>query len=94
MGSAQTNFYNDAFKRAGFTDDALAIQKLWIEGKRDEAAKRVPDEMVTKFGAFGTPRKARFKQYEDVGISSLSLRMTKKRRRKNGSRPSNRSWIW
>ena len=77
MGSAQTNFYNDAFKRAGFTDDALAIQKLWIEGKRDEAAKRVPDEMVTKFGAFGTPEmvKARFKQYEDVGISSLSLRI-------------------
>ena len=77
MGSAQTNFYNDAFKRAGFTDDALAIQKLWIEGKRDEAAKRVPDEMVTQFGAFGTPEmvKARFKQYEDVGISSLSLRI-------------------
>ena len=33
--------------------------------------------MVTKFGAFGTPEmvKARFKQYEDVGISSLSLRI-------------------
>lgn len=77
MGSAQTNFYNDAFKRAGFTDDALAIQKLWIEGKRDEAAKRVPDEMVTQFGAFGTPEmvKERFKTYEACGITSLSLRI-------------------
>ena len=77
MGSAQTNFYNDAFKRAGFTDDALAIQKLWIEGKRDEAAKRVPEKMVTQFGAFGTPDmvKARFKQYEDCGITSISFRV-------------------
>ncbi len=77
MGSAKTNFYNDAFKRAGFTDDALAIQKLWIEGKRDEAAKRVPEKMVTQFGAFGTPDmvKARFKQYEDCGITSISFRV-------------------
>ena len=77
MGSAQTNFYNDAFKRAGFTDDALAIQKLWIEGRRDEAAARVPDEMVTQFGAFGTPEmvKERFKAYEACGITSLSLRV-------------------
>jgi F420-dependent oxidoreductase-like protein len=77
MGSAQTNFYNDAFKRAGFTDDALAIQKLWIEGKRDEAAASVPDEMVTQFGAFGTTEmvKERFRTYEACGITSLSLRI-------------------
>lgn len=77
MGSAQTNFYNEAFQRAGFTDDAKAIQKLWIEGKRDEAARRVPDEMVTQFGAFGTPEmvKERFKAYEACGINSLSLRI-------------------
>jgi F420-dependent oxidoreductase-like protein len=77
MGSAQTNFYNDAFKRAGFTDDALAIQKLWIEGKRSEAAARVPDSMVTQFGAFGTPEmvKERFKAYEACGITSISLRI-------------------
>ena len=77
MGSAQTNFYNDAFKRAGFTDDALAIQRLWIEGRRDEAAQRVPDAMVTQFGAFGTPEmvKERFLTYKACGINSLSLRI-------------------
>jgi hypothetical protein len=48
MGSAKTNFYNDAFKRAGFTDDALAIQQLWKAGKREEAARRVPDAMVPR----------------------------------------------
>lgn len=77
MGSAKTNFYNDAFKRAGYTDDALAIQQLWKAGKRDEAAKRVPDAMVTEFGAIGTADmvKARLRKYRDVGINGLTLRI-------------------
>jgi F420-dependent oxidoreductase-like protein len=77
MGSAKTNFYNDAFKRAGYTDDALAIQQLWIQGKREEAAKRVPDAMVTEFGAIGTPAmvKARLQLYKDAGINGLTLRI-------------------
>ncbi len=77
MGSARTNFYNDAFKRAGFTDDALAIQQLWKAGKRDEAARRVPDAMVTEFGAIGTAAmvKARFQKFRDVGIHGLTLRI-------------------
>ncbi len=76
MGSAQTNFYNDAFRRAGFEDDARAIQRLWIEGKRQDAAKRVPDEMITAFGAVGTPDmvRARFRRYRDCGIDGLTLR--------------------
>ncbi len=75
MGSESTNFYNDAFKRAGYEDDARAIQALWIEGKRDEAAKRVPDAMVTEFQALGTREmvKERLKAYRDVGITTLKL---------------------
>jgi len=76
MGSAQTNFYNEAFQRAGYQDDALAIQALWKQGKRDEAAKRVPDAMVTQFQAVGTPEmvRERFNKYRDVGVTLLSLR--------------------
>jgi F420-dependent oxidoreductase-like protein len=75
MGSAKTNFYNDAFKRAGFSEDALEIQRLWIDGKREEAAKRVPDEMITQFGAFGTAEqvRARFNAYRAAGINSLNF---------------------
>jgi F420-dependent oxidoreductase-like protein len=77
MGSAKTNFYNDAFKRAGYTDDALAIQQLWLQGRRDEAARRVPDAMVTEFGAIGTPAmvRARLQKYKDAGIQGLTLRI-------------------
>lgn len=77
MGSSKTNFYNAAFQRAGFEDDAKAIQKLWLDGKREEAAARVPDAMVTNFGAVGTPSmvKDRFRAYRDAGINSLSLHL-------------------
>ena len=34
MGSSKTNFYNDAFRRAGYVDEAIEVQKLWVDGKR------------------------------------------------------------
>lgn len=75
MGSATTNFYNDAFKRAGYADDATAIQALWLAGKRDEAAARVPDAMVTEFQALGTPAMVaeRLRRYRDAGVTTLKL---------------------
>ncbi len=75
MGSAETNFYNDAFKRAGYEEDARAIQDLWIAGKRDEAAARVPDAMVTGFQALGTRDmvRERLRKYRDVGVNTLKL---------------------
>lgn len=77
MGSAKTNFYNDAFQRAGFSDDAKAIQSLWLDGKRREAAARVPDQMITQFGAIGTPKmvRERFELYKAVGIDALNVRL-------------------
>ena len=75
MGSATTNFYNDAFKRAGYEEDARAIQSLWIEGKREAAAQRVPDAMVTRFQALGTREmvRERLRKYRDVGVTTLKL---------------------
>lgn len=75
MGSAKTNFYNDAFKRAGFEDDARAIQRLWLEGKRDAAAQRVPSAMITQFQALGTADMVReqLQRYRDAGVTTLKL---------------------
>lgn len=75
MGSAETNFYNDAFKRAGYEDDARAIQALWLDGKRDAAAQRVPPEMITEFQAIGTRDmvQQRLRRYRDAGVTTLKL---------------------
>lgn len=75
MGSATTNFYNDAFKRAGFAEDALAIQAHWLKGEREAAAARVPDAMVTDFQAIGTREmvRERLALYRDAGVTMLKL---------------------
>jgi len=75
MGSATTNFYNDAFQRAGFEEDARAIQSLWLAGQREAAARRVPDAMVTEFQALGTRDmvRVRLRKYAQAGITTLKL---------------------
>ena len=75
MGSADTNFYNDAFKRAGYSEEARAIQALWLAGKREEAAKRVPDAMITEFQVLGSRDqvKSRIERYKAAGVTTLKL---------------------
>ena len=75
MGSPRTNFYNEAFRRGGFPDVAQEVQKLWVEGRRDEAAARVPDEMVLQTSLLGTEAmvRERIRKYRDVGIDTLRL---------------------
>jgi F420-dependent oxidoreductase-like protein len=73
MGSRQHNFYNDAFKRAGYADAALEVQRLWLEGKRDEAAARVPDELALRANLLGTEAmvRERLRVYRTAGITTL-----------------------
>ena len=75
MGSAQTNFYNDAFKRAGYEDAAIEVQNLWVSGKKDLAIKAVPDEMVLKTSLIGTEAMVcdRLRAYRDAGVSTLRV---------------------
>lgn len=73
MGSRQHNFYNDAFKRAGYVDAATEVQRLWLDGKRDEAAARVPDELVLKVNLLGTEAmiRERLATYRRAGVTTL-----------------------
>jgi F420-dependent oxidoreductase-like protein len=75
MGSADTNFYNDAFRRAGYEDAAIEVQGLWVEGKKEAAIRAVPDEMVLKTNLIGTEEmvRARLRAYRDAGVNTLRL---------------------
>jgi F420-dependent oxidoreductase-like protein len=75
MGSAKTNFYNDAYCRAGFEETAKEVQSLWISGKREEAIRRVPDELVLMSNLIGTEDmvRERLKAFRDVGVNTLRL---------------------
>src|ERR671919_2412665 len=75
MGSRQHNFYNDAFKRAGYVDAASEVQRLWLDGKRDEAATRVPDDLAIKANLLGTDSmiRTRLDTYRKAGITTLRV---------------------
>ena len=75
MGSRRRNFYNDAYRRAGYAEIAAEIQRLWLEGRRDEAAAAVPDEIVSKTNFLGTEDmvRRRIRAYRDAGITSLRV---------------------
>jgi F420-dependent oxidoreductase-like protein len=77
MGSQATNFYNAALERQGFGDDVHAVQSLWLAGRRDEAADRVPLALGLTTNLLGTPAmiKERLRLYRDAGISTLQAKV-------------------
>jgi F420-dependent oxidoreductase-like protein len=77
MGSRNKNFYNDAFRRQGFGDDIDIVQSLWLDGKREEAAERVPLDLGRKTNLLGTPAmiKERLRLYRDAGITTMLAKL-------------------
>jgi F420-dependent oxidoreductase-like protein len=73
MGSARTNFYNNAFARQGFADDVQAVQELWRSGDQDGARKRVPVEIGLRTNLIGpdTTVRERLRLYRDAGVTGL-----------------------
>jgi F420-dependent oxidoreductase-like protein len=82
MGSKDQNFYNAAFERQGYGDDVRAVQELWLAGRREEAADRVPVEIGFKTNLIGTPEmvKERLRLYRDSGITHLQMKPTSENR--------------
>jgi F420-dependent oxidoreductase-like protein len=75
MGSPKTNFYNAAYRRGGFDEAAREVQALWVAGKRDEAAARVPDEMVLQANLLGDESevKRRVRAFREAGVTTLRV---------------------
>jgi F420-dependent oxidoreductase-like protein len=75
MGSASTNFYNDAFKRGGWEDVAREVQRLWIAGKRPEAIAKVPREMAMQANLLGDTAmvRDRIRAYKNAGVTTLRV---------------------
>jgi alkanesulfonate monooxygenase SsuD/methylene tetrahydromethanopterin reductase-like flavin-dependent oxidoreductase (luciferase family) len=73
MGSRDQNFYKNAFSRQGYEDVAGEVQRLWLDGKRDEAADAVPPEIGLKTNLLGTPDmvKQRLGVYRSAGVTTI-----------------------
>jgi alkanesulfonate monooxygenase SsuD/methylene tetrahydromethanopterin reductase-like flavin-dependent oxidoreductase (luciferase family) len=75
MGSASTNFYNDAYSRQGWARVAAAIYQRWQAGDRDGATALVTDEMVLGTTLIGTAQMVseRLRVWRDAGVDTVRL---------------------
>lgn len=75
MGSAGTNFYNNAYSRQGWAQPAAAVRERWQAGDRDGAASLVTDEMVLGTTLIGTEDmvRERLRVWRDAGVDTVRL---------------------
>src|SRR4051794_29492549 len=59
MGAKGTNFHANVAIRMGYEREVDQIQELYLGGKKDEAAARVPQELIEKLSLVGPPDKIR-----------------------------------
>jgi F420-dependent oxidoreductase-like protein len=75
MGAKGRNFYNDLVKRYGFEREAEQIQDLYLDGKKDEAAALVPDELLEATSLCGPEGyvRDRIAAYKESGVTVLNI---------------------
>jgi F420-dependent oxidoreductase-like protein len=75
MGAKGRNFYNDLVKRYGFEREAELIQDLYLDGKKDEAAAAVPDELLEATSLCGPEGyvRERISAFKESGVTVLNI---------------------
>ena len=75
MGARGKNFYNDLAVRYGYADEAKTIQDLYLDGKKEEAAAAVPDELVRAASLIGPESYVaeRVAAFAEAGVGTLML---------------------
>ncbi|SET80947.1 LLM class F420-dependent oxidoreductase [Geodermatophilus poikilotrophus] len=75
MGARGRNFYNDLAWRYGYEDEARTIQDLYLDGRKDEAAAVVPEELVRAVSLVGPESHVaeRVAAFREAGVTTLLL---------------------
>ncbi len=75
MGARGRNFYNDLARRYGYEAEAKQIQDLYLDGKKDEAAALVPDEMLARTSLVGPEAhiRERLAALKEAGVTTLNV---------------------
>jgi len=75
MGARGKNFYNDICRDYGYEQEAVDIQDLYFDGKKDQAAARVPGEWLELSHLVGPVGyiKDRVGAYKEAGVTVLSV---------------------
>jgi F420-dependent oxidoreductase-like protein len=73
MGAKGANFHHEAIARSGWEAEAVRIQELYLEGRKQEAAASIPVKMVEDFALIGPPDKikADMARWEETAITTM-----------------------
>src|SRR3954463_14579773 len=73
MGSRKTNFYVDLTPRFGFGEVADEVQRLYLDGNREDAYAAIPDELADATSLVGPEAEVadRIERYAAVGVDRL-----------------------
>lgn len=73
MGAPELNFHAQVYRRMGYEREVDEIGRLFMSGRKAEAAAVVPDEMVAETMIIGDADHARreVKRWEDAGVTML-----------------------
>ncbi|NLD75829.1 MAG: LLM class flavin-dependent oxidoreductase, partial [Acidimicrobiales bacterium] len=69
------NFYNDLMVRYGYEAEATEIQDLYLDGKKEEAAAKVPAEFLEAISLVGPEGyvKERLAAFAAAGVTHLQV---------------------
>ena len=75
MGARGKNFYNELACRYGYEAEAAEIQDLYLSGRKDEAAAKVPDELLELTSLCGPESYVaeRLAAYKEAGVTHLQV---------------------
>jgi F420-dependent oxidoreductase-like protein len=75
MGAKGKNFYNSLARKYGFESEAEEIQDLYLAGKKDEAAAKVPDAFLQGTNLVGSEGhvRERLAAFKEAGITTLNV---------------------
>ncbi|WP_040836393.1 LLM class F420-dependent oxidoreductase [Nocardia brevicatena] len=75
MGAKGKNFYHTLATKYGYGAEADRIQELYLAGKKDEAAKVVPDDLVRDISLVGPESfvKERIAAFAEAGVTVLNV---------------------
>ena len=75
MGARDKNFYNSITRAYGWEKEAIDIQDLYLDGKKEEAAKAVPGEMLRLSNLVGPKSyiKERIGAFKEAGVTVLAV---------------------
>ena len=75
MGAKGRNFYNDLARRYGYEAEAERVQDLYLDGRKEEAAAALPDELVRAVSLIGPESYVaeRVAAFAEAGVTTLAL---------------------